>query len=43
MRKYSPSVKFNNELKDKIEGELKALVYRLEKRIMKKLKTAMEQ
>lgn len=32
MRKYSPSVKFNNELKDKIEGELKALVYRLEKR-----------
>ena len=32
MRKYSPSVKLNNELKDKIEGELKALVYRLEKK-----------
>lgn len=31
MKKYSPSVKNNNELKQKVVNELKALVYRLEK------------
>lgn len=31
MKKYSPSVKNNNELKQEVVNELKALVYRLEK------------
>ena len=31
MKRYTPSVKNNNELKQEVVNELKALVYRLEK------------
>ena len=31
MKKYTPSVKNNNELKQEAINEIKALVYRLEK------------